>query len=680
MADKAAILQEARDRFANSVSVEAKNRAEGISDLRFLNGDQWPAKIRKNREDTNRPCETINKLPGHIDQILGEIRQNKMSIKVRPTGRPSSKKVAEQLEGLIRSIENLSKSDIVYKTAAEGAISSGRGAWRIVTDRIDDDVFEQEIRLKRIKNPYTVYFDPSAEEWNKSDGRYAFITEWMPIDEFEKQYPEADVSNFRDGAVGDSLQLWWKERKVRIAEYWVKESKKKIILLLSDNRVVEQEQWKKMLPELEANQRVHHAGPDGEIMEGPALEGVDTKSVVTNPVPTIKREREVDSHEVVLYIISGAGIISGPHKWAGKYIPIVPVWGKELNIEGEDIVRGQVRFAKGPQRMYNYERNAEIERVALAKQPPVRLTPEQIEGHRHMWDSEQNFKYQLYNHVPNHPPPIDVQPPGVSSGNVQQSAIAADEIKATTSIFDASLGAKSNETSGIAIRERKMQGNIANYTYLDNLIRAIWFTGEILVDLIPRIYDTERIEVILGEDDKETEVTLNQEMTDEETGAITILNDLSVGKYSVRVSVGPAYVTKRQETVANLVELANVVPMVGTLGGDLIVSNLDFSGADELASRLRKALPPGVIEDDEPVEPEPPSPEEIAAQMEIKDKELDIKKGEIEVKGKELDNIEKKLDITIKGQELEELVRGVAEESAAGAVAQTLKSLGINIQ
>ncbi len=687
MPDKRDILQEARDRFANSEIAEQKNRIKGVSDLRFLNGDQWPAKIRTAREEADRPCETINKLPGHIDQILGEIRQNKMSIKVLPTGKPASKAVAEQLEGLIRSIENLSKSDIVYKTGAEGAINSGRGAWRIVTDYIDDDVFDQEIRLKRIKNPYTVYFDPTAEEWDKRDGRYAFITEWVPEDEYKKRYPKADISNFSALAVGDSRQLWYKEKKVRVAEYWVKEPKKKTILLLSDGRVVEEENWAKALPELKANERVHHSTPEGEVREGPAPEGSGLAEVVVNEVPTEKRRRKVDSHEIVSYIVSGAEVISGPHPWAGKYIPIIPVWGKELNIEGEDFVRGQVRFAKGPQRMYNYERNAEIERVALAKQPPVRLTPEQIEGHEHMWNSEANFKYQLYNHVQNQPAPLDVQPPQVSTGNVQQSAIAADEIKATTSIFDASLGARSNETSGIAIRERKMQGNIANYTYLDNLIRAIWFTGEILVDLIPRIYDTERQEMILGEDDKQTEITINQVVEDEGSGATTIVNDLSIGKYSVAVSVGPHYVTKRQETVVNLIELSQAAPMVATLGADLIVSNLDFSGADELAARLRKALPPGVVEDDEPEEPKQPSPEEIKAQADLKAKEMDIKgkeldnvEKELEIEEQKLENIEKQLDIVLKTQEFKDMLKGVVKDTTNGAVLETLKALGVNMQ
>jgi hypothetical protein len=684
------ILQEIRDRFAISHSAEAHNRIKGVDDLRFLNGDQWPAKIKRDRVLADRPCETINKLPSHLDQILGEIRRNKLAIKVRPTGKPSSKDTAEILEGIIRSIENLSKADIAYKTGSEGAISSGRGAWEIITDYVDDDVFEQEIRIKRIKNPYTVYFDPSATEWDKSDGKYAFITEWMTDEEYKKEYPNAGPSNFQERGIGDNEDRWYRRKSVRVVRYFVKVPKTKTILLLSDGRVVEKEKWDSIVDDLKANERVHHANADGVVVEGPAIgEGVDSSTeIIINEVPTVERTREVESHEVMIYIASGAEILSGPHPWAGKYIPIVPVWGKEININGEDYVRGQIRFAKGPQRMYNYERNAEIERVALAKIPPVRLTQEQIEGHEHLWNSEANLKYQLYNHIPNQPPPQDINPPGISSGNVAQSSIAADEIKATTSIFDASLGAKSNETSGIAIRERKVQGNIANYVYLDNLVRAIQFTGDILVDLVPRIYDTQRQEMILGEDGGQKEITINQEVMDEASGTKVIINDLSLGKYTVRVSVGPHYNTQRQETAATLTELAGAIPMVGQVGADLIISNLDFKGADELAERLRKLLPPEVAGDDgEPTEPKPPTPEEMVAQIEAQGKEienqgkqLDNQRKQLDNQGQELDNAETKLDITQKSVELKQFVKDVAQGAAAGAVTQTLEALGIDTQ
>ena len=259
---------------------------------------------------------------------------------------------------------------------------------------------------------------------------------------------------------------------------------------------------------------------------------------------------------------------------------------------------------------------------------------------------------------------MDTRPPAVSSGNVQQSAIAADEIKATTSIFDASLGARSNETSGIAIRERKMQGNIANFVYLDNLTRSIWFTGEVLVDLIPRIYDTQRQEMILGEDGKEEEVSINQEVVDEATGQTVLINDLSLGKYSVVVNVGPHYSTKRAETAYNLTELAGVVPRIGELGADIIISNLDFEGADEMANRLKKTLPPELTEDENtPVEPKPPTVDELLSKA--------------KVEGEQLNNEEKKIDIAQKSIELQQFVKEVAQGAAAGAVQQTLTKLGL---
>jgi len=259
-------------------------------------------------------------------------------------------------------------------------------------------------------------------------------------------------------------------------------------------------------------------------------------------------------------------------------------------------------------------------------------------------------------------------PPQASSGNIQQSLSALDDIKATTSLFDASRGARSNETSGIAIEARKVQGNLANFAYSDNMVRAARYTYEILADMIPRIYTKERQEMIIGADGSERVVTINQTVKDKETGDDVIINDLSMGTYAVVVTVGPQYETRRKEFTDNAINLARFVPIVGQVGADLIVKNLDFVDSEELAERIRKTLPPGLTEDEEsaPRQPQPPGPDEILKQMEMGRKQL-------EIEGKKLDLQEKQLDISTKTGD----IQGLIEAATQAAVQGTLQKLGI---
>ncbi|KKL51769.1 hypothetical protein LCGC14_2292180, partial [marine sediment metagenome] len=505
------LLKEAQDRFRASSMFEDNNRIEGLDDLQFKLGGrlQWPDDIVRQREAEHRPMLTINKLPVFTDQVIGDSRQNKISIRVRPTGKEASEEIAKILNGLIRNIEKESDSDSVYQWGLQGAVDSGRGCWRVVKEFEDDNVFEQVLRLRRISNAYSVYFDGKAEDPTYKDGRYCFVTELVGKDEYEERWPDKNPSDWSGLGLGDDLKYWFENDQRRVAEYWVKMPKKRRLYLLSDGRVVDGDKWDSIVDELEAKEKAFHVTADGEILEGPATG--DEKEVTLNEVPEIKKERSIDSHEIVQYILDGAQILEGPTPWEGKYIPIVPVWGKEINIEGKRYYRGLIRNAKDPQRMYNWERTEEVERNALARKAPLRMTPEQIEGHEWMYNSDEPRKYQLYNFIQKQPPPQDVLPPQASTGNVNQSATANDEIKATTGLNQPNLGLASGAgSSGIKEQVLQRKGDVGTFEFHDNQARAIKFTGEILVDLIPLIYDNERTITILGEDDSESVETINQ--------------------------------------------------------------------------------------------------------------------------------------------------------------------------
>lgn len=666
------ILQKARQRFRASVLYEQDNRSEGLDDLRFKLGglNQWPAKIASDRQKVGRPVITINKIPTFTDQIIGDSRQNKVGIRVRSTGKRGSVQVAEIYTGLIREIERASQAESVYQWGLQGAVDSGRGGWRVDTEYCEDEAFDQVIRLRRFSNPYSFYFDHHADDPTYCDIRYAFVTGFIDKDALEARWPGKSPSDFSGLGLGDDQQYWFEGGLYRIAEYWLKEPVKKKIYLLEDQRVVNGDDWDAIVDELKEREEPYHI-VNGIPVPGPA-EMPGQQETVINKVPRIIDERIIDSHRVIQYIIDGAQILEGPNEWAGKYIPVVPVWGKEINIEGKKYYRGLIRNAKDPQRMYNYERTEEIERTALAKKPPTRLTPEQIEGHESMYSGEDAYKYQLYNWVPGVPPPIDTPPPSITSGHVTQSAIANDEIRTTTGLEAPAMGhASSSAASGKKELILQSKSATANFEFHDNLERAITYTGNILVDLIPKIYDTERTLTILEEDGTEKEVTINERIVDDETGNEIIINDLSVGKYSVSVTVGPSFSTQKLETVSVLTELISRVPVIGQVGADMIVKNIDFKGNEELAERLRKLLiKQGLIEDPEKNKNPQGGPEQIALMLDIKAKQLENSQKEIEI-----------AQAVVELQKTMSQLRGdlanVAKGAAQGAVMQVLEQIGL---
>ena len=685
--NEASLIDEALKRFRWAETNEKNERAEGVDDLKFFAGNQWPDRIRAEREAARRPTEVLNRIPALADITLGEMRQNKIAIKVKPYGNQGSKEIADLYEGLIRNIESVSNSEYIYQDAAQGSVISGRGCLEIIADYIDDDVFDQELRIKKIKNPYTVYFDPTAEEHDKRDGNWAFIIEDILREDFSVRFPDKQPSQW-GSSIGDN-NSWNTQDTVRIAKYFVKRPKKKIVVLLSDHRVVEKEEWEKIVDDLKEDEKTFHADKDGNIIEGESPDG--EREIKTREVPTILREREVDSYKIEQYLIDGTQILEGPKIWPGKYIPIIPIWGKTMNIEGKDFVKGLTRDAKGPSRLNNYARNSEIERNYLAKIPPIMATPEQMKGHLQRWNSEENFKVGLYNHVAGQPMPSQTQPPQASSGNIQQSMQAGEEIKAAMSTFDASTGAASNEVSGVAINARKVQGNIANFAYQDNKERAVKFCGEILVDVIPYCYDNERQIMIFGEDESETSVTINQIERDEDTGKDVIINDLSQGKYLVKTTVGPHFNTQREETASALTQLARFVPIVGQIGADILVSNLDFNASDELAERIKRTIPPNITGEEEEQQgqgqDQQPTPEQQAVQAaaaaqqaaaqaeqqvqqaKVQQEQLKVKKLELEVREQELEVQEK--DIEVKGKQFELQAKSQGLKEQFKAVAQS---------
>lgn len=602
MSDYYELLAEARLRFQMAYEGEEDIRRAALDDLLNIEGSGiWPAAIRKARSEAipPRPCITIPKLAAFVDQVTGDMRQNKPSIKVRPNDDKSDPETADILEGLIRNIEQTSMADIAYIHAGECAAASSFGYFRICTDYATDDSFEQDIKIKRIANQFSVYTDPRSVEWDLSDAQFQFIVERISREEYKRKFPGKEPSDYADVSHLEYTESWQDENTIRIAEYFCRVPINKTILLLSDGST-----WKKK--DLEKFVKGQGIGSLEEFFKVSGL--------------SITRERKVKTSQIERYLIDGTQILEEKQIWPSKYFPAVPCFGKEMWIGEKKTIRSVIRNSKDSNRLYSYRRTITAERLSLIPKAPFLLTVDQIKGHEEMWNraNTDNMAYLLYNADQFAPKPTREPPVLPDAGNAQELQIDAQELKETTGIFDASLGQKSNETSGKAILARQREGDTATYSYQDNLARAVKLGALVILDLIPTIYDTERVIRVRGLDDSEKFVKVNGPYQEKDkTGAVVQkLHDLTVGKYDVVITVGPSYATKRLEASDSMIGFIQAMPNTAPMVADLVAGSMDWPDADKFQERLKKALPPEFKDDDENVDPN--SPEAIAQKQQEK--------------------------------------------------------------
>jgi hypothetical protein len=586
------ILAVARSRMTMAMSAFSQTREDELDDLRFYAGSpdnqwQWPADVLQTRGAVQgqtinaRPCLTINKLPQHVHQVTNEQRMNRPGIKVIPADDKADVDVADVFNGVIRHIEYISDADVAYDTACENQVSYGEGYIRLLTEYCDEDTFDQDIKIGRIRNSFSVYMDPMIQDPTGADARWCFVTEDLTKAEYERLYPDAaPISTLMSLGVGDqSIAQWIGENTIRIAEYFYIEYEKHTLNLYP------------------GNQTAFSGTPEDKML----------REMFGKPI----RTREADRKKVKWCKINGYDILE-EREWAGAYIPVVRVVGNEFEVDGQMYVSGLVRNAKDAQRMYNYWVSQEAEMLALAPKAPFIGYGGQFEGYEQQWKTANTNNWPYLEVNPDVtdgqgavlPLPQRAQPPMASSGLLQAKAGAAEDIKSATGQYNASLGMTSNERSGKAILARQREGDIGTYHYVDNLARAIRHIGRQLVDLIPKIYDTERIARIIGEDGEPSTVKMNpmqeepvKRIVDQEGVLIEKIYNPAVGKYDVRVITGPGYATKRQEALESMAQLLQGNPQLWQVAGDLFVKNMDWPGAQDLAKRFKKTIDPKVLAD-----------------------------------------------------------------------------------
>lgn len=555
---------EGLDRFQLARLADWEQRKLAVEDLLFIHAEdgQWAEDVVTKRKD--RPRYTIDRISGAIDQIQGDQRQTRTGIKVEPQT-DGDEKVAQLLTGLIRSIENVSNANSAYDNAFDEQIISGYGGWRVLHDYENDDSFDQTILIKPINSAASsLYFDPYAEEYDKRDAKWAFLVSAVSREEFSKLWPDATETDFDvDRFKNDNVQHWFGDEGVRIAEYWYRVPFIKKLGLLSDGRTIDLEE-------------------EGAVLDELAAKGI-----------SVVRERDVGTYKLEMVIMNGAEVLTKPQEWVGKYIPLVPVYGRTAKVDRKHYIRGIVRKAKDSQRIYNYATSAAIEATALTPKDPIWITPHQAKGHETSLRNfpTQNSPFMRYNPDPLAPgTPQRGGAPQLQVALLQQVEQAKMDIQATTGIEPASLGQVPVMKSGKAIEAEQSMGDRGSYLYQSNMEKSKQYMGDIIIDLAPRIFDTDRVIKIMGSDEITEDIRINEEVVDEQTGEVHLVNDLSLGSYSTKVISGPAFSTRRKETVNQLLTLADGSPIVQELALDLIIDNMDLNKGDEIKERVRRYM------------------------------------------------------------------------------------------
>jgi Phage P22-like portal protein len=588
------IVREAREALELSYQFDRDNRKEAVEDLRFVAGFQWSDSARQERQ--GRPLITINRSGQFIRQVANPIRQNMPTIKVEPDG-DDQKEMAEVVNGIIRRIQYNSSASHVYANAVEHMVACGIGWFRVCQDYTDDNSFNQEILIKRVFNPLSVYPDPSSLEPDRSDMNWCLVAEDWPIEAFKKKWPGKDkvsVDLPNNGSAQQAIS-WGSADTVKVAEYWRRKKGSKSVVQLSTGHV------------LDAS---HLDGPMGEQIR-----------------PHVVNQRAVETSTVEMIMVSGAEILEEPYQCPCKWIPVIPVIGAEIPIEQGTYRHGLIRFQREPQQLHNYFMSVAAESLGQQPKAPYLITPKQLGKFKALWDNANRSPtpYLPYEPDPQVPggQPTRISPPPLPAGLIQMAQMLSDDMKATTGIYDAALGNQSNETSGVAINQRVQQGDQATFHYVDNLEHGLEHLGRVLLDMIPKVYDNERSMRIKGDGAaKEKTIQINKPVMNYD-GQSMIHNDMSQMSFNaVRVVLGQNFASRKQQTSQTLIGLIQAMPQIGMVAGDIIAKNLDIDQADELAERLHTLLPPQIQQLEQqnsgqpPPPPAPPSPEQQAAAQE----------------------------------------------------------------
>ena len=577
-------------------------------DLNFAYNDQWDPRARNERERAGKPVVSPTLIPQFINRVAGASRQAKISVHVQQTGGPSMYAVAsdgsripfsEVMEGLIRDIEARSMASLLYSRSVQHAVESGVGWLRVRIVKGPHDPFNSEIVIEHIKDRFSVIIDHLAEDPNLQDANHAFISKFMNMDDFKKKWPRVSSGRDSPSPIVDTSSIgprhfWTKENSIRVGEYYWKEPVTRQAVLL-----------------------IHESGDEMVLYRDEAEDYLDELQELGFE---IVEETEHETYKIMVALVTAKNILEGPFEWPGATIPIVPVLGRQIDTDGDTNYHSLHRYAKDSQIMFNYMCSAAIERTAKSPNTPWLATADAISGLEDIWnDQHVNTRDLLYyNYKDDQPPPTRVPGAEVPAAEITLVNLFRQNLMENIGMYEASLGQTGNEVSGVAIQQRQLAGDMGSLEFLDNLNYAVSTVGNILCDIIPKVYPTKKMRRIILDDEREVNVILNNRIIDEETGTEHSINNIGMARYSANSIAGPQFASQRAEFLSALTEIAKTNPDILSGALDLLVKFMDFPGGRLLERRLKMMIPRQFLsEEEQQMLPEPqPSPEEQAAMME----------------------------------------------------------------
>lgn len=571
------IIAECKARFAIAEEAEGDNRTKALDDLSFCDGNQWPDDITNARK--TRPTPVINHTNTFVRRVVNNLKQQRPRIKCHPVGEGAQIADADVINGLVRHIENLSTASIAYDTAGESAVKIGWGYFRIIGEYVDEESFDQEIKIRPVRNVFTIYMDPAAVMPAGEDQMWCIETGKIKRTLYKALYPDADNVEFMLAGAGDQDLNWESKEELRLAQYYrIREKPEKLYKLTNGQTAFESD--------------IKAAKAEAHIAQGP-----DGKPVCR---PSFKRQVE-------WYRITGNMIVDR-RILPGRYIPIIRVEGNVLDLNGKILRKGMIRDLKDPQCNFNYMTAAKIERLALTPKAPWVVYEDQIDGHPEWYDANtKNYSVLVHKAVAGPggetlPPPQRQQPAGLEQGFAEAAQSSEHDLVAIAGMpHEPGQDSPGQVVSGKAIQQRQAISDSSHFQYFDNQTLAIAHGGRIILDWIPVYYDRPRMQRIIGDDGTPEMVGINQpsQEADPATGQAidTVKNDLTVGKYDVVMDTGPGYQTQREEGAENLMMLVGTPDLgkkIADVGADLVVRSIDGPYMQDLADRLAVTTPQGM--------------------------------------------------------------------------------------
>lgn len=597
------LLSRVRLRYDDGVGAFEENRRMHSEDLNFVYNSesmgQWDPVVLEARR--GKPNYTFNRVIGPVNIVVADMRQTRPAGKVRPTNSAANEATAEVLAGLMRSIEDESRAEPIYKNQYKFAVAGGFGAWRLMPEYESEDSFDQVLRIKDIPNPQTVIWDPECSDACAGDAMWCIIGERVSKEKYRALFPKADSETSFN--ISRDSYGWFTDKEVRVVEYMERVPFEKEIAQFSDGSIQD------LTPEIKK-----------------ADEEFELQGIGKDKVKRILRTRKVLKWRILWCKVDGGQVLEGPIFYDWKRIPVVRVPGRYINIEGRKKLQSLIRHAKDAQRTYNSRVCDMIERSAMIPKAPYLVTENMIKGYEADWNqsnvaSRPYLPYNIDKNAPNSDGmPFRNQPIDMPQGALALAQQAAQDIQATTGYFDPAIGNAEdmNRVSGKALIQHTRRSDLGSFEFIDGYGDALQLTWEMGIDMAPTIYDSDRIVRIVGNDEIEKMVSINS--ADPQSG--DIIHDLKVGSYSCKVSIGPNYQTARQEALNTMIDAADAIPMIAQVAPDLLAKNIDFPDADELTRRLRLPLIQQGLIKPTPEEMKNMPPQKPNPQQELQEAEL----------------------------------------------------------